>query len=246
MNQVRIVLDWEANMKASVVIIEDIKEMSDLIQLYVKREGMDTAVFDNAEDALVYLKDNTPDLILLDINLPGMDGFEFLNIYHKQSDCPVLIVSARDSDEDIIMALGYGADEFVTKPFSPKVLMARIRALLRRKQSGSSGSSKNIIQFGPYTLNTESCLLKKGDERIHLSAKEFDILLYLINSKGKTSTPEEIYRKVWGSEFGDLTAVAVYVQRLRKKLESDPAAPHFIETVHGMGYRFIQDEEINK
>lgn len=233
-------------MKASVVIIEDIKEMSDLIQLYVKREGMDTAVFDNAEDALVYLKDNTPDLILLDINLPGMDGFEFLNIYHKQSDCPVLIVSARDSDEDIIMALGYGADEFVTKPFSPKVLMARIRALLRRKQSESSGSSKNIIQFGPYTLNTESCLLKKGDERIHLSAKEFDILLYLINSKGKTSTPEEIYRKVWGSEFGDLTAVAVYVQRLRKKLESDPAAPHFIETVHGMGYRFIQDEEINK
>ena len=236
----------EELMKASVVIIEDIKEMSDLIQLYVKREGMDTAVFDNAEDALVYLKDNTPDLILLDINLPGMDGFEFLNIYHKQSDCPVLIVSARDSDEDIIMALGYGADEFVTKPFSPKVLMARIRALLRRKQSGSSGSSKNIIQFGPYTLNTESCLLKKGDERIHLSAKEFDILLYLINSKGKTSTPEEIYRKVWGSEFGDLTAVAVYVQRLRKKLESDPAAPHFIETVHGMGYRFIQDEEINK
>ena len=233
-------------MKASVVIIEDIKEMSDLIQLYLKREGMDTAVFDNAEDALVYLKDNTPDLILLDINLPGMDGFEFLNIYHKQSDCPVLIVSARDSDEDIIMALGYGADEFVTKPFSPKVLMARIRALLRRKQSESSGSSKNIIQFGPYTLNTESCLLKKGDERIHLSAKEFDILLYLINSKGKTSTPEEIYRKVWGSEFGDLTAVAVYVQRLRKKLESDPAVPHFIETVHGMGYRFIQDEEINK
>lgn len=233
-------------MKASVVIIEDIKEMSDLIRLYLKREGMDTAVFDNAEDALVYLKDNTPDLILLDINLPGMDGFEFLNIYHKQSDCPVLIVSARDSDEDIIMALGYGADEFVTKPFSPKVLMARIRALLRRKQSESSGSSRNIIQFGPYTLNTESCLLKKGDERIHLSAKEFDILLYLINSKGKTSTPEEIYRKVWGSEFGDLTAVAVYVQRLRKKLESDPAVPHFIETVHGMGYRFIQDEEINK
>ena len=233
-------------MKASVVIIEDIKEMSDLIQLYVKREGMDTAVFDNAEDALVYLKDNTPDLILLDINLPGMDGFEFLNIYHKQSDCPVLIVSARDSDEDIIMALGYGADEFVTKPFSPKVLMARIRALLRRNQSGTSGLSKSIIQFGPYTLNTESCLLKKGEERIHLSAKEFDILLYLINSKGKTSTPEEIYRKVWGSEFGDLTAVAVYVQRLRKKLESDPAVPHFIETVHGMGYRFIQDEEINK
>ena len=233
-------------MKASVVIIEDIKEMSDLIQLYVRREGMDTAVFDNAEAALEYLKTATPDLILLDINLPGMDGFEFLNIYHKQSDCPVLIVSARDSDEDIIMALGYGADEFVTKPFSPKVLMARIRALLRRKQSGVSSSSKNTIQFGPYTLNTESCLLKKGDERIHLSAKEFDILLYLINSKGKTSTPEEIYRKVWGSEFGDLTAVAVYVQRLRKKLEADPAAPHFIETVHGMGYRFVPDEELAK
>jgi len=149
----------EVFMKASVVIIEDIKEMSDLIQLYLRREGMETAAFDNAEDALEYLKNTTPDLILLDINLPGMDGFEFLNIYHKQSDCPVLIVSARDADEDIIMALGYGADEFVTKPFSPKVLMARIRALLRRKQSGTSSSSKNIVQFGPYTLNTDSCLL---------------------------------------------------------------------------------------
>ena len=233
-------------MKASVVIIEDIKEMSDLIQLYLKREGMDTATFDNAEDALEYLKTTTPDLILLDINLPGMDGFEFLNIYHKQSDCPVLIVSARDSDEDIIMALGYGADEFVTKPFSPKVLMARIRALLRRNQSGYAGASKSLIQFGPYTLNTDSCLLKKGDERIHLSAKEYDILQYLISTKGKTSTPEEIYRKVWGSEFGDLTAVAVYVQRLRKKLESDPASPHFIETVHGMGYRFMYDEDSKK
>ena len=175
-----------------------------------------------------------------------MDGFEFLNIYHKQSDCPVLIVSARDSDEDIIMALGYGADEFVTKPFSPKVLMARIRALLRRNQSGYAGVSKSLIQFGPYTLNTDSCLLKKGDERIHLSAKEYDILQYLISTKGKTSTPEEIYRKVWGSEFGDLTAVAVYVQRLRKKLESDPASPHFIETVHGMGYRFMYDEDSKK
>ena len=233
-------------MKASVVIIEDIKEMSDLIQLYLKREGMDTAAFDNAEDALEYLKTTTPDLILLDINLPGMDGFEFLNIYHKQSDCPVLIVSARDSDEDIIMALGYGADEFVTKPFSPKVLMARIRALLRRNQSGYAGASKSLIQFGPYTLNTDSCLLKKGDERIHLSAKEYDILQYLISTKGKTSTPEEIYRKVWGSEFGDLTAVAVYVQRLRKKRESDPASPHFIETVHGMGYRFMYDEDSKK
>ena len=220
--------------------------MSDLIQLYLKREGMDTATFDNAEDALEYLKTTTPDLILLDINLPGMDGFEFLNIYHKQSDCPVLIVSARDSDEDIIMALGYGADEFVTKPFSPKVLMARIRALLRRNQSGYAGVSKSLIQFGPYTLNTDSCLLKKGDERIHLSAKEYDILQYLISTKGKTSTPEEIYRKVWGSEFGDLTAVAVYVQRLRKKLESDPASPHFIETVHGMGYRFMYDEDSKK
>ena len=196
-------------MKASVVIIEDIKEMSDLIQLYVKREGMDTAVFDNAEDALEYLKTTTPDLILLDINLPGMDGFEFLNIYNKQSDCPVLIVSARDSDEDIIMALGYGADEFVTKPFSPKVLMARIRALLRRKQSGSSGSSKNVIQFGPYTLNTESCLLKKGDERIHLSAKEFDILKLLVSNPGKVYTRENLLSIIWGYDYlGNLRRIA--------------------------------------
>lgn len=224
-------------MKASVVIIEDIKEMSDLIQLYLKHEGMNTTVFDNAEDALAYFEKETADLILLDINLPGMDGFEFLNIFHKNSDCPVLIVSARSTDEDIIMGLGYGADEFVTKPFSPKVLVARIRALLRRNQTDTYSNSKNI-SFGPFTLNTESCLLKKNGVKIHLSAKEYDMLLYLLKTKGKTSSPEEIYKAVWDSEFGDLTAVAVYVQRLRKKLEEDPANPVYIETVHGMGYCF--------
>jgi len=224
-------------MNASVVIIEDIKEMSDLIGLYLKREGMAATVFDNAEDALVYLKTAQPDLVLLDINLPGMNGFEFLKIYHKLSDCPVLIVSARDADEDIIMGLGYGADEFVTKPFSPKVLVARIKALLRRSH-GDSTPQKNTISFGPFTLYTESCMLKKEDEKIHLSAREYDILRYLIDTKGKPSTPEEIYRNVWNSEFGDLTAVAVYVQRLRKKIEDNPATPLYIETVHGMGYRF--------
>ena len=233
-------------MKYQCLMVDDDITIAETTAEYFNIFDIKTAYVTGYDETLKFLDENEVSLILLDINLPGMDGFEFLNIYHKQSDCPVLIVSARDSDEDIIMALGYGADEFVTKPFSPKVLMARIRALLRRKQSGVSSSSKNIIQFGPYTLNTESCLLKKGDERIHLSAKEFDILLYLINSKGKTSTPEEIYRKVWGSEFGDLTAVAVYVQRLRKKLEADPAAPHFIETVHGMGYRFVPDEELVK
>ena len=173
-----------------------------------------------------------------------MDGFEFLHHFRKTNNIPVIIVSARDADEDIISGLGYGADEFVTKPFSPRVLTARVRAMIRRTQdSQEKDNSAEEIKFGSYTLNCESCILRRKNqdgnfERILLSAKEFSVLEVLIKNKGKPLTPEVIYKEVWGNTYGDLSAVAVYIQRLRKKIEEDSANPVFIETVFGLGYRF--------
>lgn len=223
-------------MKDRIAIIEDIGEMAELIRLYLENEGWETLRFETAEAALDALPGQRISLVILDVNLPGMDGFAFLDRFRKDQSTPVLIVSARSADEDIITGLGYGADEFVTKPFSPRVLVARVRAMLRRAQ-GLADSASDLIAFGPFTFDTEACLLKKDRERIPLSNKEFGVLRFLVEQEGKPATPDTIYRSVWKNEFGDLTAVAVYIQRLRRKIEADPAHPAYIETVPGMGYR---------
>lgn len=226
-------------MKAKVLIVEDVRELSDLVSMYLTKEGLETRAVESAEAAFDLLPGWSPDLIVLDINLPGMDGFEFLHRFRKTGTCPVLIVSARDADEDIISGLGHGADEFVTKPFSPRVLVARVRAMLRRAQEGGAGEhgAETKLRFGPFVLDLDACVLKKGDERVPLSAKEYGVLAFLAANIGKPQSPEAVYASVWKNAYGDLTAVAVYVQRLRRKMEDDPAAPRYLETVHGMGYR---------
>ncbi len=227
-------------MKASVLIIEDVREMAELIDMYLAKEGIVSTICETAESGLVSLRETSYDLIILDLNLPGMDGFEFLGRVRKSSNIPVIIVSARDSDEDLVMGLGIGADEFVTKPFSPKVLAARVRAALRRAANTFPGTKD--LCFGPFTLDIEAYLLKKDGKRISLSTKEFEVLAFLASHPGKPLSPETIYGEVWKNAFGDLTAVAVYVQRIRKKIEEDPANPKYIETVHGMGYVFRGEE----
>lgn len=235
-------------MKAKVLIIEDVAELSDLVALYLAKEGMEIRQAESGETALAIIDDQngqgfSPDIIILDINLPGMDGFEFLNQYRKAGTSPVLIVSARDADEDIIAGLGYGADEFVTKPFSPRVLVARVRAMLRRNQDAALSRGPATIAFGPFVLDGDACILRRDGERIALSAKEFAVLKFMVTHAGKPLGPETIYQSVWKTAYGDMTAVAVYIQRLRRKLEDDPANPRFIETVHGMGYRFVIDPD---
>jgi two-component system response regulator RegX3 len=225
-------------MQGRILIIEDERELADLVSLYLSKDGFEVRATESAEEGFAIVEEWKPELVILDINLPGMDGFEFLQRFRRGSSTPVLIVSARSSEEDQINGLGGGADEYISKPFSPRVLVARVRAVFRRVRDFDEREGANLFRFGPFILDYDACILKKGEQRIPLSAKEFGCLVFLTTHPLKPLSPETIYAGVWKNNYGDLTSVAVYIQRLRKKIEDDPANPVYIETVHGMGYRF--------
>ena len=166
-----------------------------------------------------------------------MSGFEFLEKIKTDDNIPqqsIMILSARDADEDIIKGLNIGANEFITKPFSPSVLVARIQANLRR----DAQSTEETISFGEYTILLNSCVLKKGTEKIPLSTKEYEVLEFLAKNPNMSLSPEKIYSNVWKVQYGDITAVAVYIQRLRKKIEKNPNECEYIKTDFGKGYIF--------
>lgn len=221
-------------MNNTVLIVEDIPEMASLMDLYLKKEGYDTVIAYSGEKALLEINEGNFALIILDLNLPGIDGFQCLKLIREEKHTPVLIVSARDDDDDIIKGLNLGADDYVPKPFSPRVLTARVNALLRR-------DTRKDFQFGPYIFNKDNYLLRKDDKRILISGKEFEVLALLIENRGKPLTSEEIYNTVWKDIVGDITTVAVHIQRIRKKIEDDPTSPVYIKTIHGKGYCFGWD-----
>jgi two-component system response regulator RegX3 len=224
-------------MRATVLIIEDEQEIGELIAVYLQKEGIDTEHVESGEQGLEALRRKKYDLVVLDINLPGIDGFEFLQKIRKDRNLPVVIVSARNADEDLVLGLGIGADDFVTKPFSPKVLAARVRAHLRRFFHTQSDKSDFVI-FGTFVLDLKGNILIGNGERIQLPPKECAVLKLLAGSPGKSMTPEQIYNEVWGQQYGDLSTVAIHIQRLRKKIEKDSSKPRYIETIKGFGYRF--------
>ncbi|MCR4579652.1 MAG: response regulator transcription factor [Treponema sp.] len=228
------------NSNPVIYVIEDEECLSKLICLYLEKSDMEAKAFYDAESALEALKNNrAPDIILLDLNLPGVSGFDFLKQLKENTEISptVIITSARDSDEDIIHGLEY-ADDFITKPFSPNVLVARVKAAIRRQLSANAKAEESI-QFGEYTILLNSCVLKKGMTKIPLSQKEYDVLEYLVKNAGKIISPEQIYQSVWKVTYGDVTAVAVYIQRLRKKIRVDNE--EIIKTEFGKGYVFNEN-----
>lgn len=236
-------LAWEeqiSDMQANILIIEDEIEIAELMQLYLEKDGMSVLLAQSAEQATDILNENPIDLIILDINLPGKDGFEFLQMFRKESNLPVIIASAREADEDIILALGIGADEFVTKPFSPKVITAKVRAFLRRTLLFSE-QGKSIYRFGSFALDSQGYNLKKNSNLVPLTVREFEILRLLIENSGRALSTQEVYDQVWGQEFGDIMAVSVYIQRIRKKIEDDYKIPRYILTIRGKGYLFPKE-----
>lgn len=238
-------------MTGSVLIVEDEPELAELVQLYLRNEGIDSTAVGRAEDALAAVSARAAgaeppfDLVILDINLPGMDGFEFLQQFRRVHTTPVLVVSAREADEDIVMGLGIGADEFVTKPFAPRVLVARVRAHLRRAAAGGGGGTSagrgEWYRFGPFELDYEGYHLRREGAVVSVSRREFEVLRFLLRHAGDFFSAEDLYAAVWGQSYGDAMAVPVYIQRLRRKIEVDPQSPQYILTVHGKGYRFAPE-----
>lgn len=230
-------------MQASVLIIEDELEIAELISLYLQKEGINTHLCESGEAGLTELEKGQYNLIMLDLNLPGIDGFEFLQQARNISHIPIVIVSSRDSDEDMVLGLGVGADDFIPKPFSPKILVARIRAHLRRLLNYQSSERTKFV-FGEFNVDPDAYYCEKSGKRISFPPKELAVLVYLLRSAGKVLTPDEIYQVVWGNAYGDITTVAVHIQRIRKKIEDNPSQPVFIKTVHGMGYMFTESSVV--
>ena len=226
-------------MHARLLIVEDEKDIADIMILYLKKDGVETVWEETGEGALKALEETAFDLVVLDINLPGMDGFETLRKIRQKSQIPVIIVSARQEDVDMILGFGTGADDYVTKPFSPSVLVARIRAHLRRAED-SVPEEADLI-FGRFHLDVHKRILTESGKIINLSPREMELLLFLAAQPGKAYSQEELYKHIWGNEFGDMSTVSVHVRRLRRKLGED-ASPRHIRTRYGYGYFFQGDE----
>jgi DNA-binding response OmpR family regulator len=226
--------------RARILIVEDEREVADLIATYLMREGFETMVCHDAESALEAEAAERFDLVVLDINLPGMDGFEFLSDLRTRRKVPVIILSARSTDEDMVLGLGVGADDYMTKPFSFKVLVARVRAHLRRTRDNAAGPSaaREMYCFGDYRLDAEGPFLDGSRGRVDLAPREIATLLFLVRNAGRSFSVKELYESVWGNRYGSVTTVAVHIQRIRRKIEEDPSSPVYIETVAGYGYRF--------
>ena len=222
-------------MQGKVLVVEDDRAISDLLRLYLEKEGVEVTVTDSAEAALPAIEDADFDLMLLDVNLPGKDGFELLADVRRLHDLPVLVLTARDAEEDSIFAFGVGADDYVTKPFSPKVLTARVRAHLRRRRASAEPAAAGL-HYGPLAIDPDGYLATLDGRRLNLTRREFELLALLAASPRQVFTAEQIYDRVWGNRFGDLSTVTVHMQRIRKKL--GPEGPRWVQTVRGVGYRF--------
>lgn len=226
-------------MAKTILVVEDEQDIANIICFNLKRNGFDTLEAHDGPTGLRLALEAAPDLILLDVMLPGMDGFEICRRVRAQSQVPIIMLTAREEESDKIMGLELGADDYVTKPFSNRELIARIQANMRRV-SAAAPASHPTAQTGLEISEEDSAVYKDG-KPIDLSVREFDILSYLAAEPGRVVSREELMEKVWGFEYyGDLRAVDVAIRRLREKIEDEPAQPKFIITKRGMGYYFAK------
>ena len=221
---------------SKILIVEDEPMIVDLISFNLKREGYEVEIAYDGVTGLEKALGGDPDLILLDVMLPGMNGFDLLQKLRQESDVPVIMVTAREEERDKVFGLETGADDYMTKPFSVRELIARIRANTRRRGKEGTPGGKTA-GFGPYTVDRELQEVRKAGKPVELTQREYDLVCYFLTSAGRVVTREELMEKVWGYDYyGDLRAVDVAMRRLREKLEEDPANPQFFITKRGAGY----------
>ncbi|MDO4362923.1 MAG: response regulator transcription factor [Clostridia bacterium] len=226
---------------SKILIIEDDRDIAEVERDYLAINGFDADITDNGITGIDMVKQDEYNLVLLDLMLPGLDGFTVCKKLREITDIPVLMVTARKEDIDKIRGLGLGADDYIEKPFSPNVLVARVKANLAQYERLKKTEEKKetVIDVGDYKINTSSHRVYKHGEEVELKNKEYELFLFLVMNADIVFDKEALYEKIWGLDsLGDTATVAVHINRLREKLEDDPSNPKHIQTVWGAGYRF--------
>jgi DNA-binding response OmpR family regulator len=219
-----------------ILTVEDDERIRTAVKLALEDEGWDVHEAEDGEDALSAFKENPADVVLIDIMLPGIDGFEVCRSIRRDSDVPIVMVTARADTHDVVAGLEAGADDYLTKPFAPKELSARIRALLRRART--SDHRLDHLKFGDLEIAPDEGEVTLAGETVHLTKTEFRLLIELASNPGKVFSREVLLDRIWGyGYFGDGRLVDVHVRRLRMKVEPDPANPRHVVTVRGLGYK---------
>ena len=227
-------------MPRTILVVDDKKSLRDLVKAYLTQEGFRVVTANNGRAALHVARREKPDLILLDIMMPEMDGYEFIRIYRRERDTPIILLTAKLEESDKVVGLELGADDYVTKPFGMRELVARIRAVLRR--AGQAAPPPEVLRVADVTLDKSARQVKVGDQSVKLTPSEFDLLAALMSAPGHVFSRHALLEHVQGVAVDSLErSIDVHIRNLRTKIEPDPGNPRYIETVFGVGYRFCAE-----
>ncbi|MDO5454210.1 MAG: MtrAB system response regulator MtrA [Corynebacterium sp.] len=227
-------------MTAKILVVDDDHAISEMLTIVLESEGFESIAVNEGTEAVPAFQQHQPDLILLDLMLPGMNGIDICRAIRQESSVPIVMLTAKTDTVDVVLGLESGADDYMTKPFKPKELVARIRARLRRTE----GTPNEMIEVGDLSIDVAEHTVKRGDEEISLTPLEFDLLLQMARKPGQVFSREELLENVWGYRHAsDTRLVNVHVQRLRAKIEQDPEEPQIVLTVRGVGYKTVKPED---
>ena len=227
-------------MPRTILVVDDKANVRTLVREYLSEEGFRVAVADNGQNALYAARHEKPDLILLDIMMPTMDGYEFIRTYRRESETPIILLTAKLEESDKVIGLELGADDYITKPFGMRELVARIKTVLRR--AGKAGQAGPVLRVADIVLDQEAHAVFVAGEPVRLTPSEFDLLAILMGSPGRVFSRLDLLEALQGTTFeGVARTIDQHVRNLRTKIEPDPADPRYIETVFGVGYRFAAE-----
>ena len=225
-------------MAQTILVVDDEPRYRSLIQAYLEQAGYRVVTATNGRDALFVARQEKPNLILLDIMMPEVDGFEFIRLHRKERETPVILLTAKIEEEDKVIGLELGADDYITKPFSPRELLARVRAVLRR--GGNQSAQSEVLHSGDLTLDLTNYEFTQAGERVDLTRSEFDLLAALMQSPKRAFTRDELLDRIQAYSPDSLErTIDAHIKNLRAKIEANPRKPQYIETIYGIGYRFI-------
>ncbi len=225
-------------MAYKILLADDESNILDVCMRYLEREGYIVCTAKDGREAFDVWKEEQPDLVVLDVMMPERDGWSVADEIHMQSDVPILFLTALSQEKDRLFGLTMGADDYLTKPFSPRELVLRVNNVLRRVRMLHTTSSNEIIQFGNVTIFPEKHVVKVDKVEILLTVKEYDLLLFLAKNPSQVFSKSQLLDKIWGYDYvGDFNTINVHIRRLREKIEEDPSNPVFIKTVWGVGYK---------